>query len=107
MEWGLYARRPGAFVDLAADLSWLGGDGLSSVPLDDALGVDLDSSPTGLAQASTINQAIGILIERGFNPAEARGELDDLAARSHRDLSTAAQSVVDAVTDPRRLPTVC
>jgi hypothetical protein len=35
----LYTGRAGAFVDLAADLAWLTGRGMTDVPLDQHLGV--------------------------------------------------------------------
>lgn len=88
----LYAGLPGAFVDLSADLSYALGlaDRLVIVldadlpPLSVASGID------GLAEGSTINRAVGLLIERGHEPADAHRELGRLAA------STGATSFVVA-----------
>ena len=65
----LYAANPGAFVDLAADLSFaldLGPDALQLDAHLHAPSPEFDS--IGLAAHSTINQAIGILIDRGHTP---------------------------------------
>jgi hypothetical protein len=99
----LYAATPGAFVDLAADLSYALGIGLTDLILDahldppaDDVGVD------GLAHHRAINQAIGVLIGRGHTPEAARHELHRLAALDHGDLRAAADSVVrSARAEPR------
>jgi hypothetical protein len=77
----LYAARPGAFVDLAADVAWLTDRPLSSVVLDRHLAVpdgqgDLDAVRT----ASVVNQAIGVLIAFGYTPAAAERELNARAS---------------------------
>jgi hypothetical protein len=88
-----YASTPGAFVDLAADLGYvlkaavrtdhLDGDGAASdaapyaelpisLVLDGDLSPDLaDSGLTGLPELSSINRALGILIDRGHNAGDA------------------------------------
>ncbi len=76
----LYAAQPGAFVDLAADLSWLTGIAPREYALDQHLST-IDLVPTGppLRVASVVNQAIGVLIGRGHPPEQAREELAALA----------------------------
>jgi hypothetical protein len=68
----LYAQRRGAFIDLAADLSWLTGRDPSEFVLDHhfTLPNHLDA-PEGLTVASVINQAIGVLIAHGRTPEQA------------------------------------
>lgn len=110
-----YARTPGAFVDLAADLAYAlrtdavtadgessdrrGGDGLRPVnghggdglqqPDGHQVTIELDADlppPTresgisGLADLSTINQAVGVLIANGHRPDDAHNTLRRQAA---------------------------
>jgi hypothetical protein len=91
----LYASRPGAFVDLAADV----GFALGLAP--DVVTLDGDLSPTsdagglnGLAEMSQVNQAIGILIEQGHVPESARDELHHMAARTQTTLHAAAEELI-------------
>jgi hypothetical protein len=91
----LYASRPGAFVDLAADV----GFALGLAP--DVVTLDGDLSPTsdagglnGLAEMSQVNQAIGILIEQGHLPDSARDELHHMAARTQTTLHAAAEELI-------------
>jgi hypothetical protein len=72
----LYAATPGAFVDLAADLGYALQVG------HDELILDAHLTPTtehpgieGLTEMGLINQAIGILIERGYAAHSASSEL--------------------------------
>lgn len=67
----LYAGRPGAFVDLAADLSYALGVDHTDLVLDDHL-APTGSAVTGLDRHLAINRAIGILLERGHTPESAR-----------------------------------
>jgi hypothetical protein len=73
----LYARTPGTFVDLAADLAWLTGRPPSDFALDQHLSVPAGSAAgTHLRTASVINQAIGVLIGHGLRcagPTLAKG----------------------------------
>lgn len=91
----LHAVTPGAFVDLAADLSYaLGIDPLHLV-LDGHLDPPGDSTGmTGLHDHFAIDQAVGILIDRGHTPETAREELRRLAAADHGDLRTAANTLI-------------
>jgi hypothetical protein len=90
----LYAGSPGAFVDLAADLAWLTARSLSDFILDQ-LSVAAGSLPEGqLRAASAINQAIGVLIGRGYTPQQAHWELDTQAADAGTDRHTAAYHIL-------------
>jgi hypothetical protein len=95
----LYAGTPGTFVDLTADLAWLTGRPLSDFVLDQHL-----SAPTGsdtgtyLRTAPVINQAIGVLIGRGYTPKQAHRELDIQADGAGTARHIAAQFILDTVT---------
>ena len=80
----LYAANPGAFVDLATDIDYLhrqgyAGDGhgtRQAVALDiDLPPITLVSGFVGLTEYETVNRALGMLIQRGQEPAEARATL--------------------------------
>ncbi len=72
----LYAGRPGAFVDLTADLAWLTAQPPSDFVLDQHLPTLADRcSTTGLFEVSVINQAIGVLIGQGCTPEQAERHL--------------------------------
>ena len=87
----LYAGSPGAFVDLAADLAWLTGTPLSEFILDQHLSLATGPLPEDqLRAASAINQALGVLIGRGYTPQQAHWELDTQAAHAGTDRHTAA-----------------
>jgi hypothetical protein len=95
----LYARTPGTFVDLAADLAWLTGRPSSDFALDQHLSVPAGSDGgTSLRAASVINQAIGVLIGRGYTPRHAHAKLDNQADRAHTDRDTAAQVILGTLT---------
>jgi hypothetical protein len=93
----LYAGAPGAFVDLGADLSWLTGRRLTDFALDQHL--NLSSEPDaagGVHVASVVNQAIGVLIGRGYTPEQAELEIDAQAAAAGHSRSDAANIVLQA-----------
>ncbi|BBY03261.1 hypothetical protein [Mycobacterium seoulense] len=95
----LYAGTPGTFVDLAADLAWLTGRPPSDFALDQHLSVPAESDAgTYLRAASVINQAIGVLIGRGYTPGQTRSELDTRADGAGIDRLTAAQVMLDTLT---------
>jgi hypothetical protein len=87
-----YAAKPGAFVDLAADLTYaLQPPGTTHDPTPDQTGqavrVDdhlqpttVESGVTGAATVFTLNRAIGILIGTGHHPDHAHDELIRKAA---------------------------
>jgi hypothetical protein len=95
----LYARTPGTFVDLTADLAWLTGRPPSDFALDQHLSVPAGSDAgTYLRAASVINQAIGVLIGRGYSPGQAHRELDTQADSAGTDRHTTAQFILDTLT---------
>jgi len=94
-----YAARPGTFVDLAADLAWLTGRPPSEFALDQHLSVPVGpDGGTSVRAASVINQAIGVLIGRGYSPRRAHSKLDADAERARTDRDTAAQVILDTLT---------
>jgi hypothetical protein len=95
----LYAGTPGAFVDLAADLAWLTGSPPSDFVLDQHLTPATESLPEGhLHAASAINQAIGVLIGRGYTPQQADWQLDVQAAHNRSDRHAAARRILVEIT---------
>lgn len=92
----IYAAVPGAFVDLAADLSYILDIDLESVALDehpppaprDGEGM------TGLNDLSMINQAIGVLLARGHTRDSAVEELRRLAELDGGLLRSGADAVL-------------
>jgi hypothetical protein len=98
----LFAAVPGAFVDLAADLTWMAGQPLTSVVLDQHLPVrvdDHDHAGDTLQKASVINQALGVLIGRGCTPEQADLELAARAAEAGTDRHRAAVQLLDSIRD--------
>ncbi len=94
----IYAVNPGAFVDLAADLSHALKLEADTVVLDQHL--TPPEQHNALAEMSQINQAIGILLDRGRTPAAARLELDGLAHHAASTLHTAARLLIASITAP-------
>jgi hypothetical protein len=101
-----YAARPGAFVDLAADIRHAYGLD-RQVVIDGHLGDPLPAAAarswtrvTGLAELSVINQAIGVLIELGHHPDTARTVLQHRADQTGTALGAAAQHLIDEHTAP-------
>jgi hypothetical protein len=94
----LYASRPGAFVDLAADLSWITGQSLAEFVLDDdALGVPALLAADTFGGGRVVDQALGVLIARGRTPDEASAELDDIARNDGGSRVVAARVILDAL----------
>jgi hypothetical protein len=90
----LYAGSPGTFVDLAADLAWLTGRPSSDFVLDEHLRIVAGSSTRMQLAAVVVNQAIGVLIGRGYTPQQADGHLDTLAANAGTDRHAAADRIL-------------
>ena len=59
------------------------------------------SAVTGLRELSTINQAIGMLIEQGSTPESARLELDRVAESRGTTTDSAAAEIISAVRSGR------
>ena len=96
----LFAAVPGAFVDLAADLTWMTGHPLTDVILDQHLPVRVDDQAGDtLQKASVINQALGVLIFRGYTPEQADFELAARAAEAGTDRHRAAVHLLDSIRD--------
>ena len=78
----VYAAIAGAFVDLAADLSYVLGLNPIWLVLDQHLHLATTTDGSGMAglqEYSLVNQAIGVLIARGHTPDSALDELRRLA----------------------------
>jgi hypothetical protein len=72
-----YAGSPGTFVDLAADLAFLTDRPLRDFAVDQHLpGPAEQDCATNLFEVSTINQAVGVLIDRGYTPEQAERHLE-------------------------------
>lgn len=96
----LYAGQPGAFVDIAADIAWLTGRPLESFRIDEHIGAPRDDgSVAALQDASTVNQAVGVLLERGFTVAAAVNHLEDLAAAAGVAVVTSAAVLLGQLDD--------
>ena len=90
-----YAGVPGAFVDLAADLSHALRLAPGAIVLDeDTVAPTSESGLTGAAESSTVNQAIGVLLDRGYTPATASAQLRREADEMMLDLHLAATRVL-------------
>ena len=89
-----YAGTPGAFVDLAADLKFA-LDRRASIPeraenpVLAAIRIDADPPPrmcafdlSGVSELSTIDHAVGVLIDQGHHPDRAHAILRRDAARA-------------------------
>lgn len=102
----LYAATPGAFIDLAADLSWLTGRALDDFRLDEHRTLPPSyTTPGPLTAMSDINQALGVLIGRGSSPEHAERHLYERAATAGIDLVGAAGLILAALTpvpEPKR-----
>ncbi len=95
----LYAATPGAFIDLAADLSWIAGRALADFRLDEHRTLPSNyANSTHLGATSKINQALGVLIGQGLTPAEAERSLYERAATVGIDLVGAATLILAALT---------
>lgn len=97
----LYAAAPGAFIDLAADLSWITGRTLADFRLDEHRTLPVSvTDPSPVAGMSSINQALGILIGRGSTPEQAERDLHERAAAAGIELVAAATLVLAALVPP-------
>jgi hypothetical protein len=96
-----FAAAPGAFVDLAADLSYALQVDLSDLVLDeDGLAGPGAGGINGLPAWSDVNRAVGVLIGRGHTLESAREELRRLADLGSGDLHHAAATVLDGIGRP-------
>jgi hypothetical protein len=103
----LYAGRPGAFVDLAADLCWLTGRRLTDFVLDQHLSLPAEPGTGGRVQAaSAVNQAIGVLLGRGYTPEQAEFEIDARAVAAAHSRFDAAQIILGTLPPENVDPTL-
>ncbi len=97
----LYAGVPGAFVDLAADLAWVTGWHPAAFVMDGHLNrPEAEYGPNRLQVASTVNQAIGILIARGSTPEQAAAELDGSSDGDRLGRSAVAREIIASLDQP-------
>lgn len=95
-----YAATPGALVDLAADLRHALHLSDTQVHLDEHLGLTGVSEVTGARELSTINRAIGFLMDRGHTPETAQQHVTHQAATTNSTLHQAAQNLLTTRTQP-------
>ena len=88
-----YAATTGALVDLAADLGWL-LNLRAAVVLDGHLPARHQGATSGLAELSVIQQALGVLIDRGRTPQAGVYELEHLARESDTTVHAAAARLI-------------
>ncbi|HSU36487.1 MAG TPA: hypothetical protein VLJ88_12590 [Propionibacteriaceae bacterium] len=92
-----YAGLPGAFVDLAADLTYSLHLAPGTIVLDEDTSLPgSESGLSGAAESSTVNQAIGVLIDRGYTPTTAGAHLKRQAGEMMLDLHHAATRVLQS-----------
>jgi len=97
----LYAGQPGAFVDLAADLAWLTGYPVGEFVFDQHLSIPPETGTDGVISAlSAINQAIGVLIGRGYTLEQARLELGRRAVDGGMERQAVAAMILDSIGRP-------
>lgn len=93
-----YAGVPGALVDLSADFAVALSLPLSGIRLDADLEPEfLTSGVSGLAEASTINRAIGVLMGGGRTLETAQAELGSLAEKWQQSMHTSATRLLSFV----------
>jgi hypothetical protein len=101
----LYAATPGAFIDLAADLSWITGRVPANFRIDEHCALPASyTDPTAMTAMSSINQALGVLIGRGSTPERAERDLYERAAAAGIELVAAATLVLAALVPPEAEP---
>jgi hypothetical protein len=100
-ELTLYAGAVGAFVDLAADLSYALGAEAGVIQLDHHLLPPTQlRGATGLDHLTVQNQAIGILLDRGLSPDDARGEIHRAARLDQVSVDVVAQRLIRSMVLP-------
>lgn len=96
----LYAATSGAFVDLAADLSYALNLDHTDLVIDDHPTAPPNESRPGVTDVDghrAINQAIGALIQRGHTPDSARVEVQRIASLGGGNLHRAAEQVLHCI----------
>lgn len=99
IEMVLYATTPGAFVDLAAHLSFLTSRPFADADLDQHRGLAGESDTSGLLHARTeIGEAIGVLVAQGRTREQASAELDALAEAASTGRAAEASRILSTLT---------
>lgn len=96
----LYAKTANAFAGLATDAYRI-HQVTGQVRLDRDL-VDIPRRPdiNRLSDQSDLDQAIGLLIDRGYLPSVARAELDGRAAQNSSSPADEARALLDTIPPP-------
>ncbi len=89
-----FASAAGAFVDLAADLAYETATDLVMFALDTRLGAAVGLA-VGVEGFSVIHRALGVLIESGHTPEQARARIAQLAAADGHNLAAVADRIVN------------
>lgn len=99
----LYAQNPGAFIDLAADARialGAGNDVIIDGHLPPPTPLSAQRGVNALADRSTIDQALGFLIEQGHPPVQARTELARRATVAGASIVSVALRVIQSDRRP-------
>ena len=91
-----FGAQGGDVADLPAVVSQSAGVGRSTRPGHTACSLEVG----GLAEFSARNQAIGVLVELGHTPDQARLELQRRATSNSASLEQTAQDILDNLADP-------
>jgi hypothetical protein len=99
-----YAGCAGGLVDFAADLSYALDVPLTAIEVDGHRPPPTaDGGLSGLTELMHLNQAVGILIEKGFTVEEAHAELGRVAHNADVSVDHLAQQLIRAAaTTPNR-----
>jgi hypothetical protein len=90
----LRAGAAGAYLLLADGLNGLLGPDQAPAEVDEHLSWPTLSSATGLADVGSIDQAIGVLVDRGLPPEEARRELQRRAEAADETVAAVSREVL-------------
>jgi hypothetical protein len=95
-----YATAPGAFVEFVHEVSSALGLAEGVIEVDRHLGrTTLLDGLSAATRARRINQALGVLIERGFTPEAARAELRRLGKQPGGSPAAAASQILQRAAD--------
>jgi hypothetical protein len=100
-EIAFYSTKPGGLVDLAADLSYALGLSPEVAQFGNHITPGAQgTTTTGLDQAKSHNQALGILLDHGYDLAQARTELAQLARQSQTTPEVVARRLITTTVRP-------
>jgi hypothetical protein len=96
-----YATKPGGLVDLGADLCYALGLRPEVAQFDKHLTPGAAGmTSTGLDHAKSHNQALGVLLDAGFDLDQARAKLDQLARQSQTTPEVVARRLIQTTIRP-------